>query len=110
VMSVKRPQPPPKVEPASKPARVEPMVTAPVRQTPPEPDPIPSSDRVPSDGLPKPERERVKKQQAATAPKPGKQPRQLQDPLARVAMSLVGADPDAEAYWLEAIYDSNLPD
>ena len=25
-------------------------------------------------------------------------------------MALVGADPEAEAYWLEAIYDSSLPD
>lgn len=31
-----------------------------------------------------------------------------QDPLARVAMSFVGADPDAEAYWLGAIYDPQL--
>ncbi|HZJ15443.1 MAG TPA: hypothetical protein VFD27_10350 [Chthoniobacteraceae bacterium] len=34
----------------------------------------------------------------------------LQDPTARIAMSLVGADPDAEAYWLEAIFDSSLSD
>jgi len=25
-------------------------------------------------------------------------------------MSLVGVDPDAEAYWLDAIYDPTLPD
>ena len=41
---------------------------------------------------------------------PAKKKRELQDPLARVALSLVGADPDAEAYWLEAIYDTSLPD
>ena len=44
-------------------------------------------------------------------PVPAKKPKPpLQDPVARVAMSLVGADPDAEAYWLEAIFDSSLPD
>ncbi len=39
-----------------------------------------------------------------------KSKRQLEDPTARLAMSLVGADPDAEAYWLDAIFDSTLPD
>lgn len=38
----------------------------------------------------------------------GKKP--VQDPAARVALSLVGADPDAEAYWMSAISDPNLPD
>jgi hypothetical protein len=32
----------------------------------------------------------------------------IQDPNARVALSLVGVDPDAEAYWLGAITDPNL--
>jgi hypothetical protein len=44
-------------------------------------------------------------------PIPAKKPKPpLHDPVARAAMSLVGADPDAEAYWLEAIFDSSLPD
>jgi hypothetical protein len=34
----------------------------------------------------------------------------LRDPEARAAMSLVGIDPDAEAYWLGAIFDSSLPE
>ena len=34
----------------------------------------------------------------------------LHDPDARVAMSLVGIDPEAEAYWLGAIFDSSLPE
>jgi hypothetical protein len=34
----------------------------------------------------------------------------LQDPTARAALSLVGADPDAEQYWAEAIFDPSLPD
>jgi hypothetical protein len=35
---------------------------------------------------------------------------QLQDPTARVALSLVGADPAAEQYWTAAIFDPSLPD
>ena len=42
---------------------------------------------------------------------PGRKPKPpLLDPTARVAMSFVGADPEAEAYWLEAIFDPSLPD
>ena len=33
----------------------------------------------------------------------------VQDPFARIALSSVGADPDAEAYWAQAINDPNLP-
>ena len=42
------------------------------------------------------------------AVKPAKEP--LHDPDARDALALVGLDPEAEQYWLEAIYDSSLPD
>jgi hypothetical protein len=41
---------------------------------------------------------------------PAGQTEPLQDPVARDALSFVGADPDAEAYWLDAIYDTSLPD
>jgi len=40
-------------------------------------------------------------------PRRGK--RELQDPEAREALSLVGADPKAEEYWLKAINNPNLP-
>lgn len=41
---------------------------------------------------------------------PAKKPKEpLRDPDAREALALVGVDPDAEAYWLGAIYDSSLP-
>jgi hypothetical protein len=33
----------------------------------------------------------------------------IKDPLARAALSLVGADPEAEAYWTAAINDPSLP-
>jgi hypothetical protein len=45
----------------------------------------------------------------STNPAPPAKPA-LQDPDARVALSLVGADPDAEAYWMDAIFDTSLPD
>lgn len=35
--------------------------------------------------------------------------RELQDPAAREALSLVGADAKAEEYWLKAINNPNLP-
>lgn len=40
--------------------------------------------------------------------KPPKEP--LHDPVARDALALVGMDPDAEDYWLGAIFDTSLPD
>jgi hypothetical protein len=40
-------------------------------------------------------------------PRRGK--RELQDPEAREALGLVGADPKAEEYWLKAINNPNLP-
>ncbi len=33
----------------------------------------------------------------------------IQDPDARAALSLVGADPEAEAYWMGAVNDPSLP-
>ena len=43
----------------------------------------------------------------ASAPRRGH--RDLQDPAAREALSLVGADPKAEEYWLKAINNPALP-
>jgi hypothetical protein len=40
--------------------------------------------------------------------KPPKEP--LHDPDARDALALVGVDSDAEGYWLDAIFDTSLPD
>lgn len=39
----------------------------------------------------------------------GKQKDPIQDPDARAALSLVGVDPEAEAYWASAINDPSLP-
>jgi hypothetical protein len=42
---------------------------------------------------------------------PGGKPKpELKDPIARVALSLVGLDRDAENYWAEAIFDRSLPE
>jgi len=38
--------------------------------------------------------------------RPGKPP--IQDPIARAALSYVGADPEAELYWYQAINDPSL--
>jgi hypothetical protein len=43
----------------------------------------------------------------AAASQPAKE-QELVDPVARIALSFVGADPDAEAYWIDAINDPNL--
>jgi hypothetical protein len=34
---------------------------------------------------------------------------EVQDPMARVALSFVGSDPEAESYWMGAINDLSLP-
>ncbi len=44
-----------------------------------------------------------------TGKKPAKPKDPIQDPDARVALSLVGVDPDAEDYWISAINDPTLP-
>jgi hypothetical protein len=44
--------------------------------------------------------------QPTSQAKPAKEP---EDPLARAAMALVGVDPDAEAFWLDAINDLTRP-
>ena len=41
-------------------------------------------------------------------PAAGSGPQALHDPMARVALAFVGADPDAEAYWYAAINDPSL--
>jgi hypothetical protein len=41
------------------------------------------------------------------AKRPAKEP--LADPFARIALTFVGTDPEAEAYWFAAINDLSLP-
>ena len=64
-----------------------------------------------SDNAPSPKTKPDGDLKVAPAPTQAKKPKEpLHDPEARVAMSLVGIDPEAESYWLEAIFDSGLPD
>jgi type II secretory pathway pseudopilin PulG len=89
-------QPPPKPQPAPEPVAVPP----PAVEAPPATEP-PNVNRPVAPAAPPP---------AAPPVTPGGNREVRQDPLARVALSLVGVDPYAEAYWLEAIYDTNLSD
>jgi len=56
----------------------------------------------------KPKAKIQKAAQNQSSQKPPKEP--LHDPQARDALALVGLDPQAEQYWLRAIFDSSLPD
>ncbi len=87
----------------------------------PEPAVVPptaSPDPAPTEPAGKPPESAPPRAQPDAAPKVAGPPSQggkktkdpLRDPLARAAMSLVGVDPDAGAYWLGAIYDPSLPD
>ena len=49
------------------------------------------------------------KKTAAKAGSPTKAKAPIQDPDARAALSLVGVDPEAEAYWMGAVNDPSLP-
>ncbi|TAK96345.1 MAG: hypothetical protein EPO07_14640 [Verrucomicrobia bacterium] len=67
------------------------------------------TDNLSESALEKPKRDAA--QNLAPQAAPTKKPKEpLHDPDARAAMSLVGVDRDAEAYWLGAIFDSSLPD
>jgi hypothetical protein len=92
----------------------------PRRQTPPAaptaPEPLPPEEVARSiEVTPPPESVNADGQpgtnsQSASAPAGrGRRPREeLKDPVARVALCFVGADPDAEQYWIEAINDPSL--
>jgi hypothetical protein len=85
------------VEPVSvaREVSVSETVPAPVKESmaPPAPTPKPAP---------------VQNKPSTPGGKPPKEP--LHDPDAREALALVGMDFDAEQYWLEAIFDPNLPD
>src|SRR5262245_3477564 len=85
-------QRPPQPQPAPQPVTAPP----PVAETPPATEqPNVNRPAAPPPVAPTP---------AAPPVTPGGNREVRQDPLARVALSLVGVDPYAEAYWLEAIY------
>ena len=92
-------------QPASAPAET---IPAPAPATPPEISVIETKAPVqtaPVNVLPFPKRQN---ETAQIAP-PGGAKEPIQDPDAREALSLVGADPVAEQYWMAAINDPSLP-
>ena len=104
-----RPTAPPKQEVAlthhaSQPAVIVTEAPPPMVQPPEEKITEPAqaeSTQPPVQPKPKPQTTTAQNQKA-------NEPRQ--DPLARVALSLVGVDPVAEEYWMEAIFNPNLSD
>ena len=96
-------------------AAPEPAIVPPTAS--PDPVPMEPAGKPPESAPPSAKPDAAQKVAATpTVAKPpsqgqGKKPKEpLRDLIAREAMSLVGVDPDAEAYWLGAIYDSSLPD
>jgi len=87
-----------------------PDLSPPVITEAPVPDPAPAAP-VPSISDNAEEMKPDGKRKVVPASTRAKKPNEpLRDPAARVAMSFVGMDPEAEAYWLGAIFDSGLPE
>jgi hypothetical protein len=96
----RQPAPPAKVE-KPKQTRPAPAVVVdvpPAENTPP----VESEIKVKAEPVPEPVHVQPVQSLAAKDPPP-------QDPMARAALSFVGADPDAEIYWMGAINDPSLP-
>ncbi len=91
-----------------KPAESHPNGAAPAMVTPAIPEPLARTEApAKTDSAPSPPAKPTAP--SATAPKLAKPVSPDQDPLARQALSLVGVDPVAEAYWIDAINDTSLP-
>ena len=97
--------------PAPKPASVAPVtpVEAPEKPVMTESSPLASAPSPAQSAKPAVSLPRVPDFSAPVMPAPKGQKAPILDPDARAALSFVGADPDAEAYWLEAIDDPTLP-
>lgn len=94
-----------KTEPASQPALAAPPLEAPAPETA---DPPPEM-AAPEALQPAPP-DQAKPQKAARQQQSGKKPKPpLKDEGARVALCFVGSDPEAEAYWYDAINNPDLP-
>lgn len=77
--------------------------------TPPDPSPAEQASNISRSAQPQQTVPTDVAQKVAPQSIPTKKPKPpLQDPVARVALSFVGVDPDAEQYWLEAINDPSL--
>jgi hypothetical protein len=107
VMRWNRPEP---VAPAQAPQT---LPATPIVETPAAPptETVPAEPAREPQVQPAPVPRRTAQKQALNPPPRNQPPREpLHDPEARDALALVGMDPDAEEYWLEAIYDTSLPD
>ncbi len=82
-------------------------VAPPVAETSTASNNAPSAELAIPDSQPNVETQKVATA-SANQTKPTTQPQEVADPLARVALSFVGADPAAEEYWNDAINDPNL--
>lgn len=103
----------PSVTPANTVATMEePPLPPPAPLLPPQTSETPSKPAKLNSAVSKPPP--VKQPPSPTPPTPqparAKKKPELRDPVAREALALVGMDPEAEAYWLNAIYDTSLPD
>jgi hypothetical protein len=97
--------------PPSAPSSV-PASTRPVQSRPPGPTPTAveaASPAVTAGRAVVPELSARRDKPAKPSSQPAKPKPPIQDPEARAALSLVGDDPEAEAYWLGAINDPTLP-
>ncbi len=102
-------------QPAKESAIVSPPPQHSAKTVPMPPVPVEMAVTLPDEPLqpvtvqpaPKP-RKPIATQSQNQAVKPPKEP--LHDPDARDALALVGIDPQAEDYWMDAIFDTSLPD
>lgn len=100
-----------KVAPAIASAPVARLATVPAISEPPTPAVIPAVEIKPQvQPAPVKMQPVIKTQNVAAQAAPSANANGPQDPAARVALGLVGADPAAEQYWTDAIFDPSLSD
>ena len=106
-------QPVPAVEATKPPPPAAPVAVTPVPVTQAPTEPLPPEVTSVTNGVSRPAVKATHapdsqaQQSPPVQPAPGgKEP--VADPTARVALSLVGIDPDAEDYWVDAINDPSL--
>jgi hypothetical protein len=104
----------PAVRPATKSPDIAPSTAQPLVEvdTPSAPATTPSPVEAKASPVPAPKPAKTPARNNApnqNPGNPGKQKPPVQDPDARAALSFVGVDPEAEAYWESAINDPNLP-
>jgi len=98
-------QPAPPIESLRNRKSTQPVESSHARQPTPSAELLLSRQPIP------PDRMTAQSQSKPQTKSPARKRRPLEDPMARVALSFVGkGDPYAEEYWIEAIFNPNLPD